>query len=211
MEVEDPLKPLDSVMRPDPRCEYIVGTLEGTHDELAAIELSSNVPSDVRQLFETAKNVSLYSWFAFRLHPVAESVAFQALDMGLRARCATESAYPFRNAPPSFRRDLRYAADAGWIRAEGFSHLRTVGRQRAEMRASLEAIAANPLAVSLPVPSVSEEDIDRELASFDLVQDLVEGLPTIRNELAHGSRMVHPNSRRSLRIIADVLNQLFVI
>ena len=38
---------------------------------------------------------------------------------------------------------------------------------------------------------------------------LAKTLPKLRNELAHGSRTLHPGSISSLRIAADLINQLF--
>jgi len=88
MTIDDPLKSLVEVMHPDPRRSNIVGTLQDEHDDLASIRLNDGVPLVVAQLFETAKNVSLYSWFVYRFHPVSELVAFSALELALNLRKA---------------------------------------------------------------------------------------------------------------------------
>jgi hypothetical protein len=85
-EVPDPLKALSEVYAPDARQAHFVGTLADAHAILTQITLHTGVPVNVRQLFETAKNVSLYSWFVYRFHQVAESVAYSALEMALRER-----------------------------------------------------------------------------------------------------------------------------
>ncbi len=41
------------------------------------------------------------------------------------------------------------------------------------------------------------------------VETLIEVIPTLRNELAHGSGMLHNNSLSSLLICAEFINQLF--
>lgn len=76
MSIDDPLKALEEILKPDPRRPHLVGTLAEEHADLATISLNDAVPVIVAQLFETAKNVSLYSWFVYRFHPVSESVAF---------------------------------------------------------------------------------------------------------------------------------------
>lgn len=49
----------------------------------------------------------------------------------------------------------------------------------------------------------------REVSSRRYVETLIEVMPDLRNELAHGSSMLHNNSVASLRICADFINQLF--
>jgi hypothetical protein len=64
-EIKDPLKALSEVYKPDVRQANLVGDLSDIHSVLTEIVLHDGVPSNVRQLFETAKTVSLYSWFAY--------------------------------------------------------------------------------------------------------------------------------------------------
>jgi hypothetical protein len=49
----------------------------------------------------------------------------------------------------------------------------------------------------------------REQATEPYVQTLIEVMPSLRNQLAHGTNMLHNNSISSLRICADFINQLF--
>lgn len=50
---------------------------------MSELTLHSGVPVAVLQTFETAKNVSLYSWFVYRFHRVAELVVYSALEFAL--------------------------------------------------------------------------------------------------------------------------------
>ena len=86
MSIDDPLKPLAEICHPDERRANIVGTLPAEYMDLASMRLNDGIPEIAAQLFETAKNVSLYSWFVYRFHPVAESVAFSALELALNLR-----------------------------------------------------------------------------------------------------------------------------
>src|SRR5437016_6608279 len=120
MIVDDPLKPLAEIYNPDPRRANIVGTLAAEHADLASIRLNDSVPDIAAQLFETAKNVSLYSWFVYRFHPVAESVAFAALELALNLRKSGLTLLP-----PDFRslglsKLLREAIDTGLLSETGF-------------------------------------------------------------------------------------------
>jgi hypothetical protein len=49
----------------------------------------------------------------------------------------------------------------------------------------------------------------RKNSETKYVETLVEVMPALRNDLAHGSSMLHNNSLSSLRICADFINQLF--
>ena len=76
-------------MEPDIRQQHLC-TLEEMHQLLDDIVLNDEVPDDVYQLFETAKNLSLYSWFMYRFHQVAELMSYTALEMALRHRYLLE-------------------------------------------------------------------------------------------------------------------------
>ncbi len=90
-ELQDPLKPLDRIYEPDERQISFTASLEDRHAALEEITLSDAAPLDVRQLFETAKNLSLYSWFVYRFHQVSELISFSALEMALRERYLLEN------------------------------------------------------------------------------------------------------------------------
>ncbi len=49
----------------------------------------------------------------------------------------------------------------------------------------------------------------REDTDKSYVETLVDTMPKLRNQLAHGSRMLHNSGLSSLRICADFINQLF--
>jgi hypothetical protein len=75
IEIEDPLKPLSEICQPDPRHAMLGISLQAIHVALLESQITDRAPANVRQLFETAKNVALYSWFVFRFHQVNELVA----------------------------------------------------------------------------------------------------------------------------------------
>src|SRR6185436_14808131 len=89
-----------SVCEPDSRQSAFLIQLPTIHAQLSAMTLHRGVPLAARQLFETAKNASLYSWFVYRFHQVAELVAYSALELALRARAGyKERLDPGEKAP----------------------------------------------------------------------------------------------------------------
>lgn len=210
-EIEDPLKSLENILDPDERCAFFVGNLEDVHTALNNINLHTNVPLDVKQLFETAKNLSLYSWFVYRFHQVAEMVGFSAMEMALRKRFELEN--PDRKAP-MFRKLLKHAKKKHWISDKGFPGYEERAANQARSLKILEAIESlNPEEGqgSLMVEDPTMEEVMQTIENMDIVGAIVESAPELRNNLAHGSSTLHPNSISTLRTAADVINQVFSV
>jgi hypothetical protein len=124
LDIDDPLKALDRITQPDPRYDGSAGTLAGLHADLNSIRLHVGVPKHVRQLFETAKNLSLYSWFVYRFHPIAQLIGYASLERALKERVAGER----RVEPDAVRETLRplmdLAASKGWLKNDRFEVVR---------------------------------------------------------------------------------------
>ncbi len=76
-------RPAADILKPDPRHESEVlhneatgGTRAATaadwHTLIAKIELAPNVPQQIREEFDKARNAFLYSWFSYELASLAE-------------------------------------------------------------------------------------------------------------------------------------------
>jgi hypothetical protein len=61
-----------------------------------------------------------------------------------------------------------------------------------------------------PIVEPTEDEINTAMRTLDFVQILVDNAPQLRNRLAHGSSMLSPRSLRTLEMVAEVVNQLFV-
>jgi len=210
--IQDPLKGLGQVLEPDERSQSFVGGLSAAHQELTEIRIDRSVPEDVQQLFETAKNVSLYSWFVYRFHQVAESVAFQALELGLSMRCEADRNFRTPKHRRSLRKYLAHALSARWIDIGDFTGLQQVATGRARMRKIVEAIADGVRTEPIRIQEPTEAEVEKalaELSSAKYIEQLMQAISNHRNELAHGSRMLAPRSRSVLRVVADLLNQLY--
>jgi hypothetical protein len=96
------LKPSKSVLEPHARQDRLI-EFEEYHKDLQDVRLHPGVPPTVWQLFETAKNISLYARFAYRLHAVAEMMGFVALEWALKEFYAARN----RIQPESVRKSFR--------------------------------------------------------------------------------------------------------
>lgn len=211
--VEDPLRPLDEIFQPDKRHITDGLRIENVHEVLSKINLIDDVPVQVRQLFETAKNVSLYSWFFYRFHQVAELVAFSALEMALKDRYYKEN--PDKDTEKnriSFAQLLRHAEKEKWIEnrrfsfGRGLAHSRVLQKKEAEIIQS--GILKNP-GDSVPLAEPTEEEINQEMDEIDIVGGIVQAQAKIRNDLAHGSTRLDSGSISRLMKTAEIINQVY--
>ncbi|MDH5414290.1 MAG: hypothetical protein OEW87_09140 [Flavobacteriaceae bacterium] len=212
VEVQDPLKSPDQIYEPDDRQKYFSGTLAERHAYLASIVLNKSVPMDVKQLFETAKNLSLYSWFAYRFHQVSELIAFSALEMALRVRYQKEKPLKpgQKKRPPGLYDLLQYAKNNKWIVNEKFPSLYERAKYLAELNKASIKMKNHDFdkAPSMLVDEPEEEEILEAISKLDLVEAITRSANKIRNNLAHGSSTLHPNSTYTLVTVSEVINQV---
>lgn len=189
----DTLKPFDDLLEPDTRQKYFAVvnrktgearpvTLRDKYEAVESIILASDVPQEIREHFDTARNLYVYSWFVYRFNQVAEQHAFASLEFALKTKCG--------DSPKGLKKLLETAVERGWIVDSGFRYYR-------------------PGAVEdMPDDGADSGNPDTKNVQ-EYCKTLVETMPFIRNELAHGSRMLHPNGLTTLAIVADLINQLF--
>ena len=211
-EDDDPLKSLDKIMEPDERQANFVASLADTHAELSELTLHAGVPAAVRQVFETAKNVSLYSWFVYRFHQVAELVAYTALEFALRSRAGhAEFGGIDKKHLPGPSQLLKRAQSAGWLKSKAFPSLGDMALRRARHAVMVQSIQLMGERDEIPVREPTQDEIAKAAAEIDVPQIFAKTVPQLRNALAHGSSMLHPNSRSTLRLIGEAINQLFPV
>jgi hypothetical protein len=197
----DLFRDLERVMTPDPRylsrsvLDPTVGarqmTMEDHWQDIATIDLHEGVPWSVRVHFDTARNLLLHSWYVYRFHPVAEMHAFSSAEYALNRRAGT----PPHQIGPGFKMLLARAVEEGWIRDDRFRHYGEIAARRAEaIRQESDLLG-------------TEEPASPELRPY--VETLIEALPFLRNELAHGSAHLSTSGKRTLALCCDLINQLF--
>ncbi|WP_041246316.1 hypothetical protein [Brumicola nitratireducens] len=210
----DRLKKLAEVYLPDERQHYFSTTLEREHERLSEIQLNTTTPRTALQLFETAKNLSLYSWFVYRFHQVAELTAFSALEVALKEKYENETlGEQSEKKQPKLTLYflMQHAKDNEWIKNEGFPSLYSRAWSLAEDKknskhAQLHDFDKEP---EMICEAPSKQEVDEALKELDLVSAVAENTNKIRNDLAHGSNILHSNSLSTLVLVAEVINQLY--
>ena len=121
------LKPASKLLESDPRraSEVIVNPVTGVtrpveatdfHGIVAGIELNAAAPTVIREQFDLARNVFVYSWFVYEMATLAEKQAYATVEMALREKA--------RQSGKNGRRDLRVliqdAERYGWLKRTDF-------------------------------------------------------------------------------------------
>lgn len=212
----DYLRASSNICSPDPRNEsskFAEGhgygrTIECHHAAVSALILNDAVPENVRVQLETTKNLFLYAWFVYRFYPVAELHAHTCLELALRARFWND--FPPGKHGPGLRRLLKHAVTEGVLKNENFDVWRRTTALRAKNRAMYELIERmNELGaeeIEFDETSIVIKDEDRD---HDYLGDLLENVPEIRNHYAHGSSTLHNQVIGTLRLVQEIINQLW--
>jgi len=207
-----------SAMAPDPRTGMFAGqaalSLASHHADIAIVQISSAVPEPIAIQFETARNLYLYAWHVYRFYMVAANQALSTLEFGLRERLPARLPEPYQRAKqkqPMLAGMLRYVIDEGLVRNDGFRRWHQAAEHRARERKSREAIQTMS-DLGLECVEVDDEApvaVTPADQQWDLVANLRDGLPSLRNELAHGSPMLTRQVLGTLELVAEILNQVY--
>src|SRR6266849_1187329 len=113
------LKTLVEICQKDPRQDFFTAldanhpgffrkrTLEDFHRAAESIRLHEGVPEEIRNHFQTARNLIIYSWFYYPFNVTAQLCAYTSAEFALRARSKD------RKTP--FAVLLKKAVDDAWI------------------------------------------------------------------------------------------------
>ena len=203
----DILKNFNDLTKPDPRSLAFLNSIEERHTVLSSIALKETVPAEVKQLFETAKNLSLYSWFVYRFHQASEMIAFSAAELALKIRFNLEN--PNSKSRITFSELINHAINNHWVAKENFPRLHQRAINLAEQTKAIEAAAfldqtnTNECVIENP----TEEEVYNTLEGLDL--NFLLSIPKIRNDLAHGSKTLSPSSASTLRLLSEFINQIY--
>lgn len=156
-------------------------SLHDIYQNASDIKLHENVPEIIRSHFATAQNLLVYSWFFYPFNVTAELLAYITVEFALKERFKPTEKQSFKSL-------VKLAIKHGLVKDEGFSHI--------NVRPGLDENTEQKVnSASLETKSYSEI--------------LTENIPSLRNELAHGSRTLHPNGVTTVRICSEFINQLF--
>lgn len=186
------IKPLAEITEPDFRnlikvfinCktgEARRNTLKDMHDAVSGLHLNANVPEDIQTQFAVAQNLAVYAWFCYRFHMTAELQALAAVEFALRLKLK-----PATDHERQFKTMLRTAVKKGLIKDGGFHYF-----------------PAPPARVQT-IPTKSGPKVVHSYSEL-----LTELLPDMRNNLAHGASTLFDGAAGTLRVAADIINQVF--
>ncbi len=187
------LKRLDEMLKPDERMAGFPWMLETDHKRLSEISLAEPVPEDIRSYFETIKNICLYGRFVYAFYGVADGLTYPLLEFALRERLGVRK----KDRGESFRKLLHKAIKRGLIRDEGFSHVRRIRENQAQMEEIFKVDGS-------PVFTPPEKDAYLKI--------LASVLPHFRNNFAHPKHqaiVLPQDALFSIRVAAEFINQLY--
>jgi hypothetical protein len=211
--------------------------LQDQHEAVAEITLHAGVPSAVVTKFETAKNLNLFSWFVYRFHSAARSHAYECLELALKIRFKDDlyvheerkrrSLYDSKTKSdpqnvkpyqpldkekfrPMLRTLLTYAIEISAVQNENFSTWQRKTHGRARYRRDVEAIQRmTALGLSELEIDDSQIEIKDEDRDHDYLGQVLKSIPLLRNEYAHGTTALDNQSLSALRLVAEIINQVF--
>lgn len=198
---EDGFRAIDHVTKPDVRWANMhimepdgkvrPKTLADHHGVIATFVLNASVPEKVWVHFENARNLLVYAWFAYRFVQVAEAHALASVEMALRDRLGLPESTNLM-----LKRLLKRAIDDGLIVDDGFRHVQR-GRERTAALAPFYEAAGTAKSSSMSIDPQGYAKV------------LLAHLPELRNRLAHGSTLLHPDGYLTLELCCDLINQLY--
>lgn len=186
--------------------------LKDHYESVDRFVLTEAVPEKVRSHFNTAKNVLLYTWFAYDFFPVAELQALSVLELALRERIGEEGLKKLKKQkrPLGLRTFIEHAAESKWVRNEDFSAYHRAPMARAKMEYDIRKIEEmNAKGMDTIEINYDEIEVPAENTT-DYIGILLDTVHEIRNIHAHGETMLYPASVwQTFEVCADFINALY--
>ncbi|MFN0178267.1 MAG: hypothetical protein ACKVZ0_05670 [Gemmatimonadales bacterium] len=152
------------------------------HTWLAAFGLHSGVPEEVRIQYDLARNLYLYSWHVYGFLSVAQFQSVATIELALRHRMKEHP----RQRAPTFKPLIMEALAEGLLTPESLTS------QVPQMQGAIGWVVDAS-------PSAAPERVD---ATIEL-------LTLLRNDVAHGNRLLLPDAFMVLRIAKSVIGDLY--
>ncbi len=165
-------------------------TLDDHYSRINAFSLNEAVPEKIQIHFEVAKNLLLYSWFVYRFIAAAEMHAYATAEYALRQRIGSTV-----GKKAGLKKLLEKAVSSGLVEDDGFEHYIRLRQRAVEFDAIAQEIRAG----------VITEPIDPQ----SYARTLVEVIPQLRNDLAHGGDNLGYGTYLTFSLCRDLINQLF--
>lgn len=165
--------------------------LEDWYKSVNSIVLGEAVPEAVSRYFDAAKNVLLYSWFAYEMVPAAELYSYAILEKALKIRLKRE------DNRIGLKKLLKMAVEQRLVNDSGFHIPRNQVRQNMFFEEG-----------ELKIEYMQRSEEELKLCT-EYAEMLCESVPSLRNYYAHGAAGFGPYGLMTLRINAEIINMLF--
>lgn len=220
-------KSLDEVLKVDERNTYFVlhnlhtgekrpRELKDHYKAVGTFVLNDEVPEKIRDHFNIAKNVLLYTWFVYNFFSVAELQALSALELALRERIGEDGLKDLKKQLKKKGKRLglqayiEHTAVNGWISNEDFKAYHRAPYMQAmhdyQIRKTEEMTEKG-----LDSIEINYDDIEvPEVNTVDYLGVLIGTVNDIRNAHAHGETFLYPASAwQTFEVCSDFINALF--
>lgn len=185
-------------------------SLKRHYDLIDKINLSDNVPEEVRDLFDTAKNVLLYSFFSYDMRMSALLQATIAMEKSLKL---------FFDEPEKTLKPLLKKAIADeYVENKDFdcwnqhmARVYNIAKENKKMVTArlLTSLGATNIRMDFDVPEPTQKEID-EASDYDLLSHFVYVyVDVFRNNLAHGGSTKTHVVYDEFENIRDFINGLY--
>lgn len=214
----------NSIHNPDPRTINLVIvdgsnklprpiTIQDQHDCISYFRFNSTVPKDITVHFETAKNLYLYAWHVYRFYPVAEQQAFATLEYALRLRLpeyVDQFMKENRGREPTLRSLIKHAKEIDILKNNLFASKYRWATQIAKDRFSSQ-IHAKMILEGLTEIEYDDSHVTptEEDLNHDWLNSFIEVIPSLRNDLAHGSSTLRHSVVHTFDVVSSMINQLY--
>jgi hypothetical protein len=204
------LKPLEGLFEQDPRHAAFARvdpstgsirpkSLEDHYSDIEALSLPYQVPEDIRLHFDTSRNLFLYSWFLWRFAMVAQLYSYVSLELALRHRAMMENQI-VPDSTPGLARLLALAIKHKWIVIRDLPEYIALDLAQKAALERWSQVYSEPELASIWAPQVDPNKYSEMVAKV---------VPSLRNELAHGTTFLFGNPYATLVRCRDMISQLF--
>ena len=202
-----PFKQLHEIFEPDPRSKCLARldaagqhqkTIEDHYGDITAIRLSKGVPAEIREQFDTIRNLYLYSWYVYDFTIAVDLYVYALIEKAIREKCQRSGLT--LQGHEGLKRLLKISIQEGWITNTDFDY--------AVELMDMEIISAANNTEEPPKIRLTPRYCP---TGTDFFENLIETLPKIRNIGAHGEAGLGlPSSAlHSVETCACIANALF--
>ncbi len=207
------IKPFDEICIPDRRHSYFVkldlstgktrsNTIEDHYLVISNFKMDASVPEEIQNHFITSCNILLYAWYIYEFISVAKLYSYASLEYALSLRVNKQSTDE-KTKIIGLHNLLNYANKEGWFRDERIRQFQRIEETRKQHQEIFKDIRGQNI----------DDTITYELPKLEsYVTTLIEIIPKMRNELAHGSSSLTFMGQAYLTLenCCDLINQLYI-